>query len=95
MYRDGKLKTCRDLEHEAKGTSDKQRLPRSHLLTGSGLGEVSGERELARIHEENADRLTSMDEKEILAEKEKLLKTLGQSDQERLTRSSRRHCSTN
>jgi len=75
MYRDGKLKTCRDLE-ETKVTSDKQNLPRSHLLTGIGLGEVTGEREMKRIHDENTDRLKSMDEKEILAEKEKLLKTL-------------------
>ena len=78
MYRDGKLKTCRDLE-ETKVTSDKQTLPRSHLLTGIGLGEVTGEREMKRIHDENTDRLKSMDEKEILAEKEKLLKTLGTS----------------
>jgi hypothetical protein len=76
MYRDGKLKTCKELE-EKKLPSTNQQISRSTLLTGSGLGEVTGERERQRIHDENIDRLKSMDEKEILAEKEKLLNTLG------------------
>ncbi|CAF3346867.1 unnamed protein product [Rotaria sp. Silwood1] len=75
MYRDGKLKTCKELE-ETKRSSIDQQISRSSLLTGSGLGEVTGEREIQRIHEENIDRLKSMDEKEILAEKEKLLNSL-------------------
>lgn len=77
MYREGKLKTCKDLDDGKKLTSN-DRLSRSTLLTGSGLGEVTGDSELQRIHNENADRLNSMDEKEILEEKEKLLKTLGE-----------------
>lgn len=77
MYRDGQLKTCKELEETKKPPSNNQQLSRSHLLTGIGLGEVTGERELQRIHDENSDRLKSMDEKEILAEKEKLLNTLG------------------
>ncbi len=80
MYRDGKLKTCKELE-ETKLTSKKnQQISRSNLLTGTGLGEVTGERELQRIHDANLDRLKSMDEKEILEEKEKLLNTLGKND---------------
>jgi hypothetical protein len=76
MYRDGKLKTCKELEEKKKSSTDKQ-ISRSSILTGSGLGEVTGDREIQRIHDENIDRLESMDEKEILAEKEKLLNTLG------------------
>ena len=76
MYRDGKLKTCRELE-EKKLPSTNQSMVRSNLLSGSGLGEVTGEREINRIHEENLDRLKSMNQEEILAEKEKLLNTLG------------------
>jgi hypothetical protein len=76
MYRDGKLKTCKELEENKKSSTDKQ-ISRSSILTGSGLGEVTGDREIQRIHDENIDRLESMDEKEILAEKEKLLNTLG------------------
>ncbi|CAF4875832.1 unnamed protein product, partial [Rotaria magnacalcarata] len=53
-----------------------QEISCSRLLTGIGLGEVTGERELQRIHDENIDRLKSMDEKEILDEKEKLLNSL-------------------
>ncbi|CAF2858976.1 unnamed protein product [Rotaria sp. Silwood2] len=75
MCRDGKLKTCKELE-ETKISSTNQQISRSSLLTGSGLGEVTGEREIQRIHKENIDRLNSMDEKEILAEKEKLLNSL-------------------
>jgi hypothetical protein len=77
MYRDGKLKTCKELEETKKSSTNNQQISRSNLLTGTGLGEVTGEREFQRIHEENLDRLKSMDEKEILAEKEKLLNTLG------------------
>lgn len=76
MYRDGKLKACKELE-TTKNTSVNQTISRSSLLTGSGLGDVTGERELQRIHDENIDRLKSMDEREILEEKEKLLRTLG------------------
>ena len=76
MYRDGKLKACKDLE-EQKRLSTNQQISSSSFLTGSGLGEVTGEREIQRIHDENMERLQSMDEKEILAEKEKLLNTLG------------------
>jgi len=77
MYRDGKLKTCKELEETKQISTNNQQISRSNLLTGSGLGEVTGERELQRIHDENIDRLKSMNEKEILAEKEKLLNTLG------------------
>jgi hypothetical protein len=77
MYRDGKLKTCKELEETKQTSKNNQQISRSNLLTGSGLGEVTGERELQRIHDENIDRLKSMNEKEILAEKEKLLNTLG------------------
>jgi hypothetical protein len=77
MYRDGKLKTCKELEEKKQTFTNNQPISRSNLLTGTGLGEVTGERELQRIHDENIDRLQSMDEKEILAEKEKLLNTLG------------------
>jgi hypothetical protein len=76
MYRDGKLKTCKELEEKKLPYSNPQ-ISRSTLLTGSGLGEVTGEREIQRIHDDNIDRLKSMDEKEILAEKEKILNTLG------------------
>lgn len=76
MYRDGKLKSCKELEEKQK-TPISQQMPRSSLLTGMGLGEVTGERELQRIHEENVDRLKSLDEQEILAEREKLLNSLG------------------
>jgi hypothetical protein len=79
MYRDGKLKTCKELE-ETKNSSINQQISRSSLLTGTGLGEVTGERELQRIHDENINQLKSMDEKEILAEKEKLLNTLGKKE---------------
>jgi len=77
MYRDGKLKTCKELEETKQISTNNQQISRSNLLTGSGLGEVTGEREIQRIHDENIDRLKSMDEKEILEEKEKLLNTLG------------------
>jgi RPAP1-like protein len=76
MYRDGKLKTCKELE-ETKKSSSNQQISRSSILTGIGLGEVTGDREIQRIHDENIDRLKSMDEQEILAEKDKLLNTLG------------------
>ena len=76
MYRDGELKACKELEG-TKNSSINQKISRSSLLTGNGLGEVTGEREIQRIHDENIDRLQSIDEKEILAEKEKLLNTLG------------------
>ena len=76
MYRDGQLKACKELE-EKKLPSTNPQISRSSLLNGSGLGEVTGDREIQRIHDENLDRLKSMDEKEILAEKEKLLSTLG------------------
>ncbi|UJR33978.1 hypothetical protein I4U23_021394 [Adineta vaga] len=75
MYRDGKLKTCKELGETKKIVNNEQVL-HSTLLTGSGLGEVTGERELQRIHNENSERLKSMNEKEILEEKEKLLTTL-------------------
>ena len=80
MYRDGKLKACKDIDERKNVPADRQ-LPRSSLITGIGLGEVTGDREIRRIHEENMERLTSIDEREILAEKEKLLNSLG-----------RRHC---
>ena len=76
MYRDGKLKTCKELE-EKKVPSTNQSKSHSNILTGNGLGEVTGEREIQRIHQENIERLKSMDEREIFAEKEKLLNTLG------------------
>jgi hypothetical protein len=76
MYRDGKLKACQELEETKKSSIDQQ-ISRSNLVTGIGLGEVTGEREMQRIHDENIDRLQSMNEQEILAEKEKLLNTLG------------------
>ncbi|CAF3655986.1 unnamed protein product [Adineta steineri] len=75
MYRDGKLKTCKELK-ETKITSTNQHIPRSSLITGTGLGEVIGERDIQRIHDENTERLKSMDENEILAEKDKLLNIL-------------------
>ncbi|CAF1214756.1 unnamed protein product [Rotaria magnacalcarata] len=75
MYRDGKLKACKELE-QTKRPPMNQEISCSRLLTGIGLGEVTGERELQRIHDENIDRLKSMDEKEILDEKEKLLNSL-------------------
>lgn len=76
MYRDGKLKASKDIDERKSVPTDRQ-LPRSSLVTGIGLGEVTGERESRRIHEENMERLTSIDEREILAEKEKLLNSLG------------------
>lgn len=76
MYRDGKLKACKELE-EKKSLPIQSARPQSSILTGIGLGEVTGEREIQRIHEENIERLKSMDEKEIVAEREKLLNTLG------------------
>ena len=76
MYRDGKLQACKELG-ETKAKSTNRELPSSKLLTGTGLGDVTGEREIHRIHDENVDRLQSMDEKEILEEKEKLLSTMG------------------
>lgn len=82
MYRDGQLKTCKELEETKTSSSNNQQISRSHLLTGLGLGEVTGERELQRIHDENIERLKSMDEKEILVEKEKLLNTLGKLEQQ-------------
>lgn len=76
MFRDGKLKACKELE-ETKTKSTNPGLSASKLLTGAGLGDVTGEREIQRIHDENLDRLKAMDEKEILEEKEKLLNTMG------------------
>ena len=76
MYRDGKLKACKELE-EKKTLPTQPTRSHSNILTGIGLGEVTGDREIQRIHEENMERLKSMDEKEILAEREKLLNTLG------------------
>ena len=76
MYRDGKLKACKELD-EKKTPVKNEKMSHSKLLTGCGLGEVTGERELQRIHNENVERLNAMNEKEILEEKEKLLKSLG------------------
>jgi len=76
MYRDGKLKTCKELE-ETKKSSTNQQISRSSLLTGYGLGEVKRQREIQCIHDEDINRLKSMDEKEILLEQDKLLNTLG------------------
>ncbi|CAF0756663.1 unnamed protein product [Adineta ricciae] len=75
MYRDGKLKVCQELE-EKKSSIQNEKMSHSKLLTGCGLGEVTGERELQRIHNENVERLNSMNENEILEEREKLLKSL-------------------
>jgi hypothetical protein len=76
MFRDGSLVTCRELNMPKTVLTPVERA-RSQLLSGNGLGEVTGERELQRIHDENLDRLASMNEREILAEKEKLLNSLG------------------
>lgn len=77
MYRDGQLKACKELEEKKVSSSSTAKSSHSILITGAGLGEVTGERELQRIHDENLERLKSMNENEILAEKQKLLNTLG------------------
>ncbi|CAF0927499.1 unnamed protein product [Didymodactylos carnosus] len=78
MQRDGKLKVAQDLNKitSVQRTSQIQQQQPSMILSGAGLGEVTGKRELQRIHEENVERLQSMSEAEILDEKEKLLNTL-------------------
>jgi hypothetical protein len=76
MHREGKLQTCKDLD-QSKDTTKQLNLPRSSILTGQGLGDVTGEREIQRIHHENVNLLTSMNESEILAERERLIKSLG------------------
>lgn len=80
MFRDGKLQKCRELE-ASKSKSTDETLPKSVLLTGHGLGEMNADRELERIHHENLDRLQSLEETEILAEKERLLNSLGEKDE--------------
>ena len=76
MYREGQLRTCRELE-ASKSTSNNGHISRSTLITGQGLGDITGEREIERIHSENLDRIRTMGENELIEEKEKLINSLG------------------
>ena len=49
----------------------------SHVVKGSGLSASFAEREVKKIHEENAAKLAEMTEAEILEEQKKLISSIG------------------
>lgn len=63
-----------DFLGEAVGSIQSQ-LPR--IVTGEGLGSLSGEQEAQNIHKENLERLQSMSKEQIWEEQKRLMAQLG------------------
>lgn len=70
----GNTLSALDFLGEAVGTIQS---PLPCIVTGEGLGNLSGEQEAQNIHKENLERLQSMPKKQILEEQKRLMAQLG------------------